>query len=246
MAGEPHEQRGSDRWHRPERDEARHQRQLECEVGRDPEALAREAASPPAPAAGSGPAAVRHRPPGRARRPAQQQPQVPEGHVGERRRRPRSRSARGGAPLPPPERGVLVPVGVHGTVGAPAAGLFDMPRELLSERYELLRHRGGGAPNHCDLWRRPRRPPGRAASRPPLPRLVTVDAWTSPEAEWLQSTLRLWPSRPTRRAGGETVITRLADILVVQGIRSGIARDPGAQTGRVGAPRPPDPVARSR
>ena len=35
--------------------------------------------------------------------------------------------------------------------------------------------------------------------------------------------------------GGETVITRLADILVIQAIRSWIAQDPSAQTGWLGA-----------
>src|SRR5687767_14167002 len=29
--------------------------------------------------------------------------------------------------------------------GTPAAKLFDLPRELISERYEILRHGGGGA-----------------------------------------------------------------------------------------------------
>src|SRR5262249_26973974 len=38
-------------------------------------------------------------------------------------------------------------------------------------------------------------------------------------------------------AGGETVITRLADILVIQAIRAWIARDPAAQTGWLGALR---------
>ena len=37
------------------------------------------------------------------------------------------------------------------------------------------------------------------------------------------------------RAGGETVITRLADILVIQAIRVWIARDPVAKTGWLGA-----------
>ena len=39
------------------------------------------------------------------------------------------------------------------------------------------------------------------------------------------------------RPGGETVITRLADILVIQAIRSWIARDPAARTGWLGALR---------
>ena len=39
------------------------------------------------------------------------------------------------------------------------------------------------------------------------------------------------------RPGGDAVITRLADILIVQVIRSWLARDSGAQTGWVGALR---------
>jgi len=59
-----------------------------------------------------------------------------------------------------------------------------------------------------------------------------VDAWNSPELEWLQSTLRFLTSEARElRAGGETVITRLADILVIQAIRSWIATDAQAQTG---------------
>jgi AraC-like DNA-binding protein len=37
------------------------------------------------------------------------------------------------------------------------------------------------------------------------------------------------------RPGGETIITRLADILVIEAIRSWIARDPAARTGWLGA-----------
>ena len=65
-----------------------------------------------------------------------------------------------------------------------------------------------------------------------LPRLIAVDAWNSPELEWLQSTLRFLTNEARElRAGGETVITRLADILVIQAIRAWIATDPQAQTG---------------
>ena len=56
--------------------------------------------------------------------------------------------------------------------------------------------------------------------------------------EWIQSTLRFIAAEARElRAGGETVITRLADILVIQAIRSWIARDPAAQTGWLGALR---------
>jgi AraC-like DNA-binding protein len=69
-----------------------------------------------------------------------------------------------------------------------------------------------------------------------LPRLIAVDVWNSPELEWLQSTLRFLNTEARElRAGGETVITRLADILVIQAIRSWISTDPQAQTGWLGA-----------
>jgi AraC-like DNA-binding protein len=54
--------------------------------------------------------------------------------------------------------------------------------------------------------------------------------------EWIQSTLRLMAiEAKERRPGGETVITRLADILVIQAVRSWIATDPAAQAGWLGA-----------
>ncbi len=53
---------------------------------------------------------------------------------------------------------------------------------------------------------------------------------------WIQSTLRLMAAEASDlRPGGETVITRLADILVIQAIRSWMAEDPTAQTGWLGA-----------
>jgi len=54
--------------------------------------------------------------------------------------------------------------------------------------------------------------------------------------EWIQSTLRFMAAEAKElRPGGDTVITRLADILVIQAIRSWIAQDPSAQTGWLGA-----------
>ena len=54
--------------------------------------------------------------------------------------------------------------------------------------------------------------------------------------EWIQSTLRFMAAEARQlRPGGETSITRLADILVIQVIRSWIDQDPAAQTGWLGA-----------
>lgn len=58
----------------------------------------------------------------------------------------------------------------------------------------------------------------------------------SPQMDWMQSTLRLMAAEAKElRPGGETVITRLADILVIQAIRSWIQEDPAAQSGWLGA-----------
>ncbi len=122
--------------------------------------------------------------------------------------------------------------------GASAAKLFDLPRELVSDRYEILRHGGGGTSTTviCGVVRFDH-PAAQHLVRL-LPRLIHVDAWDSHEMEWIQSTLRFMAAEARElRAGGETVITRLADILVIQAIRSWIAREPAAQTGWLSALR---------
>jgi AraC-like DNA-binding protein len=71
-----------------------------------------------------------------------------------------------------------------------------------------------------------------------LPRVLVVDASSAPQAEWMQGTLRFMAAEARAlRPGGETVVTRLADVLVIQTIRSWIEHDPAAQTGWLGALR---------
>ena len=106
--------------------------------------------------------------------------------------------------------------------------LFDLPRELISDRYEVLRHGGGGdaATVICGVVRFDH--PAAEQLLRLLPRRIKVDAWSSPETEWIQSTLRFITAEARElRAGGETVITRLADILVIQSIRSWLAARSG-------------------
>lgn len=122
--------------------------------------------------------------------------------------------------------------------GAAATKLFDLPREQVSERYEILRHGGGGAATSmiCGAVRFDHAAAHRLVKL--LPSMIVVDAWTSPQMDWVQSTLRVMAAEARElRPGGETVITRLADILVIQAIRSWIAQDPAAQTGWLGALR---------
>ena len=120
--------------------------------------------------------------------------------------------------------------------GVPAAKLFDLPREQISERYEILRYgKGGAAANLICGTVRFNHPAAHQLVRL-LPKFISIEAWQSPHMEWIQSTLRLMATEARMmRPGGETIITRLADILIIQTIRSWMAEDPFAQTGWLGA-----------
>ncbi len=120
--------------------------------------------------------------------------------------------------------------------GVPAARLFDLPREQISERYEILRHGQGGtsASLICGTVRFDH--PAAQQLVKLLPQLICIEAWKSPQMEWIQSTLRLMATEARElRPGGETIITRLADILIIQAIRSWMTEDPMAQSGWLGA-----------
>jgi AraC-like DNA-binding protein len=138
----------------------------------------------------------------------------------------------------------LVPHGEgHRLVSAPGImgpALFDLPREVISERYEILRQGGGGAETGlvCGTVRFDDPAAQRLVAL--LPQIISVESMSSPQQEWLQSTLRLIVAEARElRPGGETIIIRLADILVIQAIRAWIEQDPAAQTGWLGALRDP-------
>jgi AraC-like DNA-binding protein len=120
--------------------------------------------------------------------------------------------------------------------GVPPAKLLDLPRERVSQRYELLRHGGGGAPTTliCGAVRFDHPAAHRLVGL--LPKIITVEPSGSPRTEWIQSTLRFMAAEASElRPGGETVITRLADILVIEAIRAWLAHDAAARTGWLGA-----------
>jgi AraC-like DNA-binding protein len=134
----------------------------------------------------------------------------------------------------------LVPHGrghaVRSAPGVPAPGILELEREQVSDRYELLAHGEGGARTTliCGAVRFDH--PGAGNLVASLPATIYVEASSSPQAEWLQSTLRLMAAEARElRPGGEAVITRLGDILVIQAIRAWIETDPAARTGWLGA-----------
>jgi AraC-like DNA-binding protein len=138
----------------------------------------------------------------------------------------------------------LVPHGdghtLRSEAGAPAPGILDLERDTVSDRYEILRHGGGGAPTGllCGAVRFSH--PAAGSVLEILPRTIRIEASNSHRQEWMQSLLRLMASEAAEfRPGGEAVITRLGDILVIQAIRAWLESDPAAQTGWLGALQDP-------
>ncbi|WP_199030730.1 AraC family transcriptional regulator [Ralstonia sp. ASV6] len=120
--------------------------------------------------------------------------------------------------------------------GVACAGLFELPRELMSERYEVLRHGGNGEPAQmiCAAVRFGHPAAQRLAAV--LPAALCIDSRQSPHAQWIEQTLRFMAAEARMpQPGGETMVTRLADILVILAIRDWIERDPAARSGWVGA-----------
>lgn len=128
--------------------------------------------------------------------------------------------------------------GLRSDPDAPAPGILELEHEQVSERYEILRHGEGGAPTTmvCGAVRFER--PAAGGLVQILPRTIHIEASGAPQLEWIQSTLRLIAAEARAlRPGGEAVITRLSDVLVIQAIRAWIETDPAAQTGWLGALR---------
>jgi AraC-like DNA-binding protein len=120
--------------------------------------------------------------------------------------------------------------------GAPAPGILDLERESVSDRYEILRHGGGGEPTTLICGAVRFEHPAAHNLVELLPETIVVASAGTPETDWMQTTLRLMATEArTLKPGGEAVITRLADILVIQAIRSWMETDPGARSGWLGA-----------
>jgi AraC-like DNA-binding protein len=136
----------------------------------------------------------------------------------------------------------LVPHGqghcIRGSPEGTAVPLFDIPVEKVSDRYEVMRHGGAGELTHltCGVVRFDHVTGRQLIAM--LPRVLQIDTWNDDEDSWLQSTLR-FIAREARepRPGGETVITHLADILIIQAIRAWIDSVPESQRGWLAALR---------
>ncbi len=135
---------------------------------------------------------------------------------------------------------VLVPHGeghrLRSGPGVATPPILSLRREIVSDRYEILRHGGGGEPTTLICGAVTFDHPAAQSLVRLLPRIMQAEAAGPSQSEWMQSTLRLIAAESRElRPGGETVITRLADILIIQAIRDWIAHDPSARTGWLGA-----------
>ena len=121
---------------------------------------------------------------------------------------------------------------------AAAEPLFDLPVEKVSDRYEIMVHGGGGEITRATsgVVQFDNVTGRRLVSQ--LPRLLKIDAWDDTLGSWIQSTIALISREASAlKPGGETVMTRLADILVIQAIRAWLDTAPEAQTGWLAALR---------
>jgi AraC-like DNA-binding protein len=134
---------------------------------------------------------------------------------------------------------VVFPRGTHhrllGTPDVPDRAVLDLPIAGQTEPATYLSHGGGGEPALVLC--------GGAAFDPPdqplvahLPQLLTVGG----DDDWVAGTLALTGREAAeRRPGGETVISRLFDVLVIHAVREWLATSPDAHRGWLGALRDP-------
>lgn len=145
---------------------------------------------------------------------------------------------------------VILPHGGGHSAAEPAGTttpvVFDLPHDYISANYAVLRH--GGSPDGSAVSERTDLVCGVVEFDHPaarsllelLPEIIHIDAVEAAEWHWFPSLLTLMAHETrTARAGGEAVVTRLCDILVIQAIRWWVEHDPAASTGWLGAMRDP-------
>lgn len=139
---------------------------------------------------------------------------------------------------------IVVPHGnghrAWGVQQAPTPSVVDLPHDYISESYAVLRHGGGG--DRTDVVCGGVRFDHPAAQHliQALPGVIHIEGSRSPRSDWMHATLGLMADEvSTVRAGGDAVVSRLCDIVIIQAIRAWIERDPAARTGWLGALRDP-------
>lgn len=139
---------------------------------------------------------------------------------------------------------LLVP---HGTghamaddVTSECVNLFDIHREQVSERYELLRHGGDGALTQMICAGVCFQHPNASHLLDVLPPIIRLQAEADREDRGLSALLEMMAHEArTLKPGGEAILTRLADVLVIKVIRSWIEQAKGNHKGWLAALQDP-------
>ncbi|MDV7144978.1 AraC family transcriptional regulator [Tropicimonas sp. TH_r6] len=132
------------------------------------------------------------------------------------------------------------PIDLYSDPDARLMQLEELPIRKVTDLYETVEYGGGGT--ECSIMYGLVRLDH--ASSPMLmallPDVLKIDPWEEDAGSWLQGTLQ-FIAREARelRPGGETVITRLADVVVIEAIRRWLGRSPDANRGWLKAARDP-------
>ncbi|QDU34557.1 Transposon Tn10 TetD protein [Poriferisphaera corsica] len=139
-----------------------------------------------------------------------------------------------------PGQFALIPHGLGHNIlsdpDTPPIPFFDLPVQQITPHYEILNYGGGG--EHTSLICGAVRFDNPAATDlvKQLPNIIHLETWGTTDAEAMHATLRLIAAEAeAQQPGGDTIITRLADILVIQAIRRWLDQSPEAQSGWLGA-----------
>ncbi|RKF18734.1 AraC family transcriptional regulator [Alginatibacterium sediminis] len=137
---------------------------------------------------------------------------------------------------------VLVPHGqghiIATDLDREATPLFDADVQRISERYEILEVLGPGTKTEvtCGVMGFDQLAGKQLIEQ--LPNLVTLENLSQEREQWLHQSLAFIASEAQQlKPGGETIITHLADILVIQLIRHWLEQSPQSNTGWIGALR---------
>ncbi|MCB1461437.1 MAG: AraC family transcriptional regulator [Nitratireductor sp.] len=150
-----------------------------------------------------------------------------------------------GDPVPVEQGNLLVLTGgtEHSFLSEPGAQcktLEELPIRRVSQIYETLEYGGGGPATNLiyGIVRIDHAASGMLMEL--LPDVLKIDTWNTGSSGWLQGTLQFIAREAEElRPGGETVITRLADIVVIEAIRNWINTPSQADKGWLRGVRDP-------
>ncbi|WP_377453400.1 AraC family transcriptional regulator [Rhodococcoides fascians] len=118
-----------------------------------------------------------------------------------------------------------------------ATSVYEVPHDYVSDRYAVIDQCDASGPDTvlvCGAVRM-HHPAAQQLLRL-LPAVIVIDADSEPRRARMQNILAMVADEArSLEPGGEAVITRLSDVLVIQALRSWIVDTPSAQSGWLGA-----------